>query len=135
MVYRACGLRRSAVNAEAEAGAADSVVVSRRPLRATLLRPIIRAAIEEEEEDAESSAQRRLRNLNEEMGISLGGDSRAEAVLRDLDPQSAILCGLSRSNGEVSSGGNKSNNHSAVSDGALEKPEKTRLKKIFGRRS
>ncbi len=42
-----------------------------------------------------SAAMQQLRSLNEELGISLQGDPSPEVILRDLDPQSMILCGLS----------------------------------------
>lgn len=41
-----------------------------------------------------SLAAAQLRSLNEELGISLHGDPSPEVILRDLDPQSMILCGL-----------------------------------------
>ena len=44
--------------------------------------------------EAKSAAQQ-LRSINKELGISLQGDADAEVVLRQLDPQSAILCGIS----------------------------------------
>ena len=42
-----------------------------------------------------SAAMQQLRSLNNELGISLQGDPSPEIILRDLDPQSMILCGLS----------------------------------------
>ncbi len=53
-----------------------------------------------------STAAAQLRSLNEELGISLHGDASAEVILRDLDPQSMILCGLASKN--VNSGGSRS---------------------------
>ena len=42
-----------------------------------------------------SLAMRQLRSLNSELGINLQGDPSPEVILRELDPQSMILCGLS----------------------------------------
>ena len=43
-----------------------------------------------------SEARRQLMSLNSELGISLHGDPSPEVILRDLDPQSMILCGLNK---------------------------------------
>eukprot|EP00094_Tigriopus_californicus_P006452 TCALIF_06214-PA protein Name:"Similar to FR FMRFamide receptor (Drosophila melanogaster)" AED:0.09 eAED:0.10 QI:0/0.33/0/0.5/1/1/4/0/453 len=42
-----------------------------------------------------SMAAQQLRSLNSELGINLHGDPSPEVILRELDPQSMILCGLS----------------------------------------
>ena len=42
----------------------------------------------------QKSAVLQLRSINKELGISLTGDANAEVVLKQLDPQSAILCGI-----------------------------------------
>ena len=44
---------------------------------------------------AHSAAVHQLRSLNSELGVGLQGDPSPEVILRDLDPQSMILCGLS----------------------------------------
>jgi hypothetical protein len=44
-----------------------------------------------------SAAAQQLRTINQELGIHVQGDPDAEVVLRELDPQSKILCGLSQS--------------------------------------
>ena len=51
--------------------------------------------LEEGKRHSHSAAMHQLRSLNEEFGISLQGDPSPEVILRDLDPQSMILCGLS----------------------------------------
>ena len=47
-----------------------------------------------------SEARRQLMSLNSELGISLHGDPSPEVILRDLDPQSMILCGLNNRSSE-----------------------------------
>ena len=41
-----------------------------------------------------SAAAQQLRTINQELGINVQGDPDAEVVLRELDPQSKILCGI-----------------------------------------
>ena len=43
-----------------------------------------------------SAAAQQLRTINQELGINVQGDADAEVVLRELDPQSKILCGISQ---------------------------------------
>nr|XP_040571091.1 G-protein coupled receptor daf-37-like [Lepeophtheirus salmonis] len=44
--------------------------------------------------DYSRDAQLELNRINRDLGISLSGDPNAEVVLKELDPQSRILCGI-----------------------------------------